>query len=143
VLALLAVLCSSCGRARPTGHGGSPRIRCRLSSPQHRRALGARSHERALLADAGDLRRTFPTVELSPLAVTVWIAGALTSRERVRQAMRRWAELYGRVPSSYDWSRTHAHRRGAQALRRLQRGEWPAPATAAATTPWRGRQGRV
>jgi hypothetical protein len=42
--------------------------------------------------------------------------------------MRRWAELYGRAPSSYDWSRTHARRRGDQALRRLERGEWPAPA---------------
>ena len=51
------------------------------------------------------------------------------TRERVREAMRRWAELYGRAPSSYDWSRTHARRRGAQAMRRLERGEWPAPAT--------------
>ena len=23
--------------------------------------------------------------------------------ERVREAIRRWAELYGRAPSSYDW----------------------------------------
>jgi hypothetical protein len=51
------------------------------------------------------------------------------TRERVRAAMRRWAELYGAPPSSYDWSRTHARRRGAQALRRLERGDWPAPAT--------------
>jgi hypothetical protein len=43
--------------------------------------------------------------------------------------MLRWAELYGRAPSSYDWSRTHAHRRGAQAMRRLERRDWPAPAT--------------
>ena len=49
--------------------------------------------------------------------------------ERVREAMRRWAELYGSAPSSYDWSRTHGRRRGAQALRRLERGEWPSPAT--------------
>jgi hypothetical protein len=42
--------------------------------------------------------------------------------------MRRWAELYGRA-SSYDWSRTHARRRGSQAMRRLERGDWPAPAT--------------
>jgi hypothetical protein len=39
------------------------------------------------------------------------------------------AELYGRAPSSYDWSGTHAERRGAQALRRLEQGEWPSPAT--------------
>src|SRR4051812_4152414 len=51
------------------------------------------------------------------------------TRERVREAMRAWAELYGRAPSSYDWSRTHARRRGAQAMRRLGTGEWPAAAT--------------
>ena len=46
--------------------------------------------------------------------------------------MHRWAELYGRAPSSYDWSRTHARRRGAQAMRRLERGEWPSSATVSA-----------
>ena len=51
------------------------------------------------------------------------------TRERVREAIRQWAELYGRAPSSYDWSRTHARRRGAQAMRRLERDDWPAPAT--------------
>jgi hypothetical protein len=51
------------------------------------------------------------------------------TRERVRDALRRWAERYGRAPSSYDWSRTHARRRGAEALRRLEAGDWPAPAT--------------
>ena len=35
------------------------------------------------------------------------------TRSRVRDAMRAWAELYGRAPSSFDWSRTHARRRGA------------------------------
>ena len=33
------------------------------------------------------------------------------------------------APSSYDWSRTHARRRGGEALTRLQAGEWPAPST--------------
>ncbi len=51
------------------------------------------------------------------------------TRARVRDAMRRWAELYGRAPSSYDWSRTHARRHGAHAMRRLEDGDWPAPAT--------------
>jgi hypothetical protein len=51
------------------------------------------------------------------------------TRERVRDALHRWAERYGRAPSSYDWSRTHARRRGDQALRRLAGGDWPAPAT--------------
>jgi hypothetical protein len=48
------------------------------------------------------------------------------TRERVLDAMLRWAILYGRLPTSYDWSRTHARRRGGQALERLAKGEWPA-----------------
>ena len=48
------------------------------------------------------------------------------TRERVLDAMRDWRERYGRLPSSYDWSRTHARRRGGDALERLAKGEWPA-----------------
>ena len=48
------------------------------------------------------------------------------TRERVLEAMRVWRELYGQVPSSYDWSRTHARRRGEEALDRLAAGHWPA-----------------
>jgi transposase len=44
---------------------------------------------------------------------------------RVREAMRAWQVRYGRLPSSYDWSRTHARRRGGRALERLEDGEWP------------------
>jgi hypothetical protein len=51
------------------------------------------------------------------------------TRERVREAMRAWRARYGAAPSSYDWSRTHAHRRGGEALKRLQAGDWPAPST--------------
>ncbi len=51
------------------------------------------------------------------------------TREHVRGAMRAWALRYGTPPSSYDWSRTHARRRGADALDRLESGEWPSPAT--------------
>ena len=47
------------------------------------------------------------------------------TRERVVEAMRNWLGLYGRLPSSYDWSRTHARRRGGEALRRLNEGSWP------------------
>jgi hypothetical protein len=43
--------------------------------------------------------------------------------------MRTWRARYGAVPSSCDWSRTHARRRGGEALGRLQAGEWPAPST--------------
>ena len=52
-----------------------------------------------------------------------------STREAVREAMRRWRALYGPAPSSYDWSRTHARERGGQALARLRGGTWPAPAT--------------
>ncbi len=43
--------------------------------------------------------------------------------------MLAWHERYGRLPSSYDWSSTHASRRGAHALERLNAGEWPPTAT--------------
>jgi hypothetical protein len=43
--------------------------------------------------------------------------------------MRERAERYGAPPSSYDWSRTHARRRGGEALRRLERHRYPSPAT--------------
>jgi hypothetical protein len=48
------------------------------------------------------------------------------TREVVLAAMREWRDRYGRLPSSYDWSRTHARRRGGQALERLGSGDWPA-----------------
>jgi AraC-like DNA-binding protein len=47
------------------------------------------------------------------------------TRERVLEAMRAWQARYGRLPSSYDWSRTHARRRGGPALERLSEGDWP------------------
>jgi hypothetical protein len=47
------------------------------------------------------------------------------TRERVLDAMLDWRARYGRLPSSYDWSRTHAHRRGGEQLERLSRGDWP------------------
>ena len=55
-------------------------------------------------------------------------SGAIATQwttERVRDAMRAWQHRYGRLPSSYDWSRTHARRRGAQAVERLDDGDWP------------------
>src|SRR5246127_5742002 len=48
------------------------------------------------------------------------------TREAVVAAMREWRDRYGRLPSSYDWSRTHAGRRGGQALEKLGSGVWPA-----------------
>jgi hypothetical protein len=48
------------------------------------------------------------------------------TRERVLAAMTEWQSRYGRLPTSYDWSRTHAGRRGEGSLKRLAEGEWPA-----------------
>jgi hypothetical protein len=47
------------------------------------------------------------------------------TREQVRAAHRRWYACYGFVASSYDWSGTHAGRRGGAALERYQSGDWP------------------
>ena len=44
------------------------------------------------------------------------------TRERVLDAMRVWQARYGRLPSSYDWSRTHARRRGGRGARAAERG---------------------
>jgi len=54
---------------------------------------------------------------------------ATRTRDWVRAAMREWRQRYGRPPSSTDWSRTHAARRGGDALKRLHDGDWPAPST--------------
>ena len=51
------------------------------------------------------------------------------TRELVLEAMRAWRDRYGRAPSSYDWSRTHARGRGPEALARLRDGGWPSPGT--------------
>ena len=47
------------------------------------------------------------------------------TRELVLAAMLEWEKKYGRLPSSYDWSRTQAKRRGGAAAQRLREGEWP------------------
>jgi AraC-like DNA-binding protein len=47
------------------------------------------------------------------------------TRERVLGAMLAWRAQHGRLPSSYDWSRTHARRRGVEPLERLSTGDWP------------------
>ena len=51
------------------------------------------------------------------------------TRERVREAMRAWHARYGSPPTSYDWSISHASRRGPDALGRLQDAEWPPAST--------------
>ena len=48
------------------------------------------------------------------------------TRGSVLAVMREWRGRYGRLPTSYDWSRTHARRRGGEALERVAGSEWPA-----------------
>ncbi len=48
------------------------------------------------------------------------------TRQRVLHAMREWHVRYGRLPSSYDWSPTHARKLGGDALERLAKADWPA-----------------
>jgi hypothetical protein len=43
----------------------------------------------------------------------------------VLDAMLRWSTRYGRLPSSYDWSLTHARRGGGEPLERLNKGDRP------------------
>jgi hypothetical protein len=47
------------------------------------------------------------------------------TRETVRGAFRFWVEQFGFVPSSIDWSSTHAERRGGAALERYRSAHWP------------------
>lgn len=54
------------------------------------------------------------------------------SRGLVVDAMRDWRGRYGRLPSSYDWSRTHARRRGGAAVRRLEETHAPAASVVSA-----------
>jgi hypothetical protein len=47
------------------------------------------------------------------------------TRERVLEAMLEWQRRYGWLPSAHDWSRTHASRRGGEAVKRSDAGKWP------------------
>ena len=53
------------------------------------------------------------------------------TRESVLGAMSAWRTRYGRWPSSYDWSVTHARRRGGEALARSAEGDWPSASVVA------------
>jgi hypothetical protein len=73
--------------------------------------------------------------------------GAIERRwtpQRVLQAMLVWELRYGRLPSSYHWSRTHARWRGGKALRRLNEGSWPsASAVMAVSGSWSGARSAI
>jgi len=60
------------------------------------------------------------------------------TRQLVLEAMLEWSGRNGQLPSSYDWSRTHAHRRGGEPLERLRAGDWPsASAVSGCCGSWR------
>lgn len=83
------------------------------------RGCGAPTAPRAGKGDAYEYCKRCHPGAIAPRRTRGW----------VRDAMLSWRELYGHAPSSTDWSRTHARRRGGEALRRLQEGDWPAPST--------------
>jgi hypothetical protein len=47
------------------------------------------------------------------------------TEDTVIAEMGEWRRRYGRLPSSYDWSPTHAARRKGAAVERLRAGHWP------------------
>jgi hypothetical protein len=60
----------------------------------------------------------------------------------VIEAMLDWLDRYGRLPSSYDWSRTHAKPRGGVALERLDERAWPSASLVGELFgSWRGARG--
>ena len=63
------------------------------------------------------------------------------TREPVLGAMREWRDRYATHPSLYDWSRSHARRRGGEALERRAHGELPAASVV--TRLFRDRRGEA
>ena len=107
----------------------APRRRSMRTS-MTRRGEGTRG-QRALRRRVAGLRA--PTPRRATARATVRTARRATRArssaggrsELVVEAMWEWRSRYGQLPSSYDWSRTHAVRRGGDALARLSDGDWP------------------
>jgi hypothetical protein len=129
------------GAPLPRGRGPVDRADCRSPRPLagHRQGVLLRPDRRqgarrqgTLCRRVPRLRRLHATAERQGRCLRLLQAlppGAIErrwTRERVVEAMLAWRRHYGRLPSSYDWSRTHARRRGGDALARLAEGEWPA-----------------
>ena len=83
------------------------------------RGCGAATTARGGKGDAYELCKSCHPGAIAPTRTCNW----------VRAAMHEWQRRYGRPPSSTDWSRTHARRRGGEALERFKAGDWPAPST--------------
>jgi hypothetical protein len=103
------------------GSGGGSRKRTTrhlaeaLPQPTHRRkGAGGQGAPRR---DVPRLRRLHPAAQRQGRrlpALQAVSAGAIARRwteQVVLDAMRAWQTRYGRLPSSYDWSRTHARAR--------------------------------
>ena len=150
-------------RASPGGRPGAslPRVRGPLDQADRRssRSLSGDGQGVLLRPDRGEgaggqgaLRRRVPrlrrrtrsraTARATPTRTARRaIPGAIErhwTRERVLEAMHVWRARYGRLPSSYDWSLTHARRRGGGALERLSKGTWPSASVVTRTCgSWR------
>ncbi len=107
-------------------NGTSPRPY--LSRPEEGEGAGG---EGPLRRRVPRLRRLHPAAQRQGRRVRVLKAchpGAIElrwTRESVLDAIHEWRDRYGRLPSSYDWSLTHARTRGGEARERLDKGEWP------------------
>jgi AraC-like DNA-binding protein len=98
---------------------------------------GRSKHDTWGIAGAAAPIRSRATARATPTHCKRCHPGAIPrrwTRERVLDAMCDWRTRYGRLPSSYDWSMTHARRRGGEARRRLESGGWPSASVV--TTVW-------
>jgi hypothetical protein len=116
-----------------------PARRARLHS--RRRAVGCGPERAFAMPRTGQSvpaqKQLTPAVELDETREYARGAGRLSNRhedaEGGRTIGREWRDRYRPLPSSYDWSRTHARRRGGAALSRLEAGRWPAASVVSAT----------
>jgi hypothetical protein len=114
----------------PTAWVALPRRSRPTSTIQQERRYGRSKRDTRACAAAAARARGRATAKVTPTRTASAAILARSSprwtRERVLEAMGAWRARYGRLPSSYDWSRTHARRRGGEALERLAGGAGPA-----------------
>jgi len=126
---------SRSGRSR-TVSGGRRRRSRRTSMTRPARRPERSRRATSACAAAAPPTRSHVTARATPTRTATGVPpgrdpAPLDSRASARRDAR-LARRYGPLPSSYDWSPTHARRRGGEALRRLAGGEWPAPSVSAA-----------
>ena len=115
--------------------GRSPAtIKAHFYDPTGERARAVKPGTSACVAAVAQTRSR-ATAGATPTRTKACHPGAIErrwTRERVLDAMRDWLSRYGWLPTSYDWSRTHAQRCGGEAVRRLTQGSWPSPSVVTA-----------